>query len=351
MAEKTVTPATKSPGKAATRTRNNKAATKTSGGATRRRKTKVKAAVSVIIPVLNMENSIKTMCDDAIAGLEAFGKPYEILFVDDASTDATWQTLDAIARERKNVKLIRMRNTFGESCAFDAGLKHVQGEYIVYAAARVRANLRDIAKLLQRLEEGEDLVVGWRWPRKDSALNQRVSSWFNRIVKKLAHISLHDINSSVFAARKSALESITVYGDLNIFIPILAARKGFKVGEEKIEQMAGEFRQSRYVSDYIHRALDIITVIFLTKYSKKPLHFLGFFGMIFTLAGVLMNLYLFIYRLFEFGAIAGRPLLLLGALLLIIGLQMISIGLIGEMIIYTHAREIEEYNIETVVGA
>jgi hypothetical protein len=136
-----------------------------------------------------------------------------------------------------------------------------------------------------------------------------------------------------------------------VFIPVLAARQGYKVAEEQIEQLPGTFRKSVHVAEYIQRLLDIITVIFLTKYSKKPLHFLGFFGMIFTVAGLAMNLYLFVYRILGFGAIAGRPLLLLGALLLVIGLQMISIGLIGEMIIYTHAREIKEYNIETVIGA
>jgi hypothetical protein len=181
-------------------------------------------------------------------------------------------------------------------------------------------------------------------------VNRVVSRLFNWLMQKQANLRLHDINSSVIATYRSVLENITFYGNLNVFIPVLAARQGYKVTEEQIEQLPGTFRKSVHVSEYIQRLLDIITVVFLTKYSKKPLHFLGFFGIVFTIAGLLMNAYLFVYRILGLGGIAGRPLLLLGALLLVIGLQMISIGLIGEMIIYTHAREIKEYNIETVVG-
>ncbi|RMD97526.1 MAG: glycosyltransferase [Calditrichaeota bacterium] len=317
---------------------------------TRKRKSRVKAAISVIIPIQNMADSVEETYRHLMEGLKSYGEPYEVVFVDDASTDATWEKLDQLAREDHQVKLIRMRNTFGESSAFDAGLKHSEGDRVVYAAARVRANLSNIDRLLQKLDEGYDLVVGWRWPRKDSGLNQWISKAFNAIVQKFAGLHLHDINSSIFATHRYVLENITFYGNLNIFIPILAAGKGFKVTEEKIEQMPGRFRQSKYVTEYIHRILDIIAVLFLTKYSKKPLHFLGFVGTVFTLIGAGMSFYLFIYRIFGFGPIAGRPLLLLGVLLLVIGLQMISIGLIGEMIIFTHAREIKEYNIEMVIG-
>ncbi len=316
----------------------------------RKSRAQVKAAISVIIPIHNMAEDVQPMHAALTEGLKAYGQPYEILYVDDASTDATWQELQAVAKKDKKVKLLRMRSTFGESSAFDAGLKHAQGEKIIYAAARVRVNLAHIPKLLQKLDDGYDLVVAWRHPRQDSALNQRVSRWFNKVVQKLSGLELHDINSSVFVTHRYVLENITFYGNLNIFIPILAAGKGFKVTEEQIEQLSGSFRQSKYVSEYIHRILDIIAVVFLTKYSKKPLHFLGFVGTIFTLAGAVMSFYLFIYRILGMGPIAGRPLLLLGILLLVIGLQMISIGLIGEMIIFTHAREIKEYNIETVIG-
>lgn len=307
--------------------------------------------ISVIVPAFNIAAEAAVMYTDLCLGLENYGQAFEIIFIDDASTDATWKRLNEIAQQDRRVKLLRMRASFGETAALQAGLQHAQGERIVFAAARVRVNLRGLPRLLHKMDEGHDLVVGWRAPRQDSGLNRIVSHAFNWMVERFSHLRLHDINSSVIAVQREVLENIVFYGNLNSFIPILAARKGYRVTEEKIEQQAGAFRQSKYVSEYIQRLLDIITVIYLTRYSKKPLHFLGFFGMIFTVAGAAMNLYLFVYRILGLGGIAGRPLLLLGALLLVIGLQMISIGLLGEMIIYTHAREQKEYNIETVVGA
>ena len=307
-------------------------------------------SVSAIVPLFNVGTEVAAIYEELRAGLAESDQAYEMIFVDDASTDHTWRELEKIAQRDSQVKIIRMRATFGETSALDAGLRHAGGNRIVFATARVRVNLRGIPRLLAKMDEGNDLVVGWRTPRRDSGLNRVVSRVFNWLVNRIAQIQLHDINSKVFVTSREVLDNIVLYGNLNIFIPILAARKGFKIAEEQIEQKAGEFRQSRYLSEYFQRLLDILTVFYLTRYSKKPLHFLGFFGLTFTLAGIIMNGYLFLYRFFGFGPIAGRPLLLLGALLLVIGLQMISIGLIGEIIIYTHAREIKEYNIERIVG-
>ena len=195
---------------------------------------------------------------------------------------------------------------------------------------------------------GYDLVIGWRYPRQDWKLNRIVSKSFNYVVARLTGLKLHDINSGVFVAKRNVIESLDLYGDLNNFIPILVYKLGYKITEEKIPQKRGTFRKSKYITEYFQRILDILTIIFLTKYSKKPLHFLGLFGIFFTLVGGAIDLYLFVYRIFGFGPIAGRPLLLLGALLFILGIQMISIGLIGEMIIFTHASEIKEYSIENI---
>ena len=145
------------------------------------------------------------------------------------------------------------------------------------------------------------------------------------------------------------MENIQIYGGLSQFIPVLAKKQGYKIAEEKIEQLSGKFRKSRFVSEYLQRSLDILTVLFLTKYSKKPIHFLGFLGGVFTALGGIIELYLFFYRILGYGPIAGRPLLLAGALLLVIGIQMVAMGLIGEMIIFTHAGDIKEYNIEEIL--
>jgi len=309
-----------------------------------------KAVVSCIVAVKDVEAEVERLYADLEAHFKDTGIAYEIIFVDDGSSDNTAGILAGLSGSSSNTRVVEMRSSFGESAAFDAGLKQSTGDKVVFTTSRVRIDPKGIPKLLRKLDRGYDLVVGWRRPRADSKFNQFVSRAFNYLVRWISHLSLHDINSGVVASRRKVLESVSFYGNLNIFLPILADRKGFRVTEEEIAQLPGSFRQSRYVSEYMQRLLDIVTVIFLTKYSKKPLHFLGLFGLVFTIFGLAMSFYLFVYRLFQFGPIAGRPLLLLGALSLVIGLQMIGIGLIGEMIIFTHASDIEEYSIEKIIS-
>ncbi len=306
--------------------------------------------VSVILALSNAEGHAAKILQGLIASLGAYGEDYEIICVDDGSVDGTVEVVKSFIEHNPKVKLIRMRTAFGEAPALDAGLKNARGDRIVYLTSRVNVNPAHIPDLLRKLEVGNDLVVGWRNPRRDSRLNRIVSRIFNGMINGIAGLKLHDINSGVFVARKEVLENVPIYGDLNNFIPVLAVKQGYKVAEEKIEQLPGWFRTSKYLNEYIRRFLDIITVVFLTRYSKKPIHFLGFMGMVLTLLGLGINLYLFVYRILLIGPIAGRPLLLLGALLLVIGIQMVSIGLIGEMIIFTHAKEVKEYNIEEIVS-
>jgi glycosyltransferase involved in cell wall biosynthesis len=267
--------------------------------------------LSVIVMTFNNGSEVQAMYSAMRQGLESYGQSFEVIFVDDASTDNTYPQLSEIARRDGQVKLIRMRSSFGETSALDAGLCHAAGQRLVFVTARVRVNLQALPRLVKKLDQGFDLVVGWRTPRQDAGVNRLISRAFNWIMQKLGNFQLHDINSSVIATYRTVLENITLYGNLNIFIPILAARKGYAVTEEQIEQHAGTFRKSLHVTEYIQRLLDIITVIFLTIF-KKPLHFLGFFGIIFAFTGLVLNLYLFIYRILDYGAIAGRPLLLLG---------------------------------------
>jgi glycosyltransferase involved in cell wall biosynthesis len=325
------------------------AATKvTPNGKSTARRAPAKVGFSVIVNVLDFGGEIKQVYDALLTGLNKQQR-YELIFVDDASSDNTWSELKKIAEADNNVKLIRFRTSFGEAAAFDAGRKQAKGEKIAFFTTRVRINPAHVGQLIDRLDQDCDLVMGWRHPRRDSNLNQKVSHTFNRIIQWLTKLPLQDVNSGVFAAKAEALEELPIYGNLNIFLPLLANRKGYKVRDEKIEQLPGKFRESRYAPEYIQRLLDILTVIFLTNYSKKPLHFLGFVGSLFTLTGLAITAYLFLYRLLQFGPLAGRPLLFFGALFLVVGIQMISIGLIGEMIIFTHAREIKDYTIEEIL--
>jgi len=306
--------------------------------------------VTVIVAVHNFEDSLREMYASLKNALESFEGSAETLFIDDGSDDKTWDVLQEVAKKDSHVKAIRLRSGSGDAAVFDAGLKHSCGESIVFMSSRKRHNPAGIEKLIRQLDkEDVDLVMGWRRRRADSRLNQVISKVFNWVVRKFYGLKIHDINSGIFAAKRAIFDEVPIYGDMNIFLPVLAERKGYKVKEAQIEQLPGTFRQSMFISEYIQRLLDVITVVFLINYSKRPLHFLGFLGFIFTATGAVMNLYLFVYRILGMGPIAGRPLLLLGALLLVIGIQMISIGLIGEIVIFTHARDLKEYSIEEIL--
>ena len=310
---------------------------------------KEKPKISAIVVIRNIADSFEQLHSKLFTTLNSMNQSFEIIYIDDGSNDSTYSSAKRVACQIKEVKSIRLRSTFGEASAFDAGIKQARGEHIVYFAGRVLINPHEIPKLLSQLTEDADIVIGWRFPRRDWLLNRILSWLFNKMMRILTGLKLHDINSGIFVTKKEVLLNLPIYGDMNNFIPVLATRQGYKVTEFKVEQMAGTFRLSRYPKEYLQRLLDIITVLFLTNYSKKPLHFLGFIGGVFTVFGGAIELYLFIYRILGFGGIAGRPLLLLGAMLLVIGLQMISIGLIGEMIIFTHANEIKEYNIAEII--
>ncbi|OGB98183.1 hypothetical protein A2V82_06660 [candidate division KSB1 bacterium RBG_16_48_16] len=305
--------------------------------------------VSVIVALKNQAEQLPELNIDLQTTFRQFGRDFEIIYVDDGSTDRTWRELLELARGWNNIKLVKLRTTFGESSVLDAGRNLACGEYIIYFTCRVNINPKDLGKLLEKIMGGADVVVGVRHPRRDSRLNQLVSKVFNAMTNHFAKLGLSDINSGVIGVRRSVLEHVPFYGALNAFIPVMARRQGYRVEEEQVEQLQGRFNQSLYPKDYIRRFLDLISVLFLSNYSKKPLHFLGFAGALFAILGAAINIYLFFYRILGIGGIAGKPMLLLGTLLLIIGIQMISIGLLGEIIIFTHAKDIQEYNIEEII--
>ena len=241
-----------------------------------------KPKISAVVVIRNIERNFDPLHTKLFTALHSMDRAFEIIYVDDGSDDGTYASARSIACQIKEVKTIRLRSAFGEASAFDAGISIAEGDIIVYFAGRVLINPHDIVKLLEKLENGADLVVGWRKPRRDWLLN-RVLSWvFNKIMRLLSGLKVHDINSGIFVTRRDVLNALPIYGDLNNFLPALASRQGYIVEEGKVEQMSGNFRLSRYPKEYLQRLLDVVTVLFLTNYSKKPLHFLGFIGGIFA---------------------------------------------------------------------
>lgn len=306
--------------------------------------------ISIIVAVFNQKDYLLTLHNDLEKLLETLKQRTEIIYVDDGSNDGSYHILLRLAENAAHIRVVKLRTSFGESSAMDAGLSVARGQKIIYFTSRVRINPKDLTNFIKRLEQGADVVMGVRHPRRDSWFNQIVSWAFNSLTNRMAKLKLQDINSGVIVTRREVLECVPFYGSLNTFLPVLAHRQGYKIEEENVEQLPGRFSHSMYPKNYIRRLLDLVSVIFLSKYSKKPLHFLGFVGAVFAISGAAIDLYLFAYRLLGFGGIAGRPLLLLGTLLLVIGVQMISIGLLGEMIIFTHAKNIREYNIEETIN-
>jgi glycosyltransferase involved in cell wall biosynthesis len=306
--------------------------------------------ITVIGTVQGQKDELAEINAQLKIGLDSYSNDYEIIYIDDGSTDGSWQKLVALSEQDERIRLARLRTSFGEASALDAGLKMAKGEIIVYFTCRVRVDTKELVNFVHKINEGYEVVIGERYPRKDSSLNQVVSKLFNSITNRFSKLNLHDINSGIIATKRDVIDNLPVYGAFNAFLPLIAKRQGYKVAELRIAQLSGKFAQSMYPKNYIRRMLDLISVMFLSNYSKKPLHFLGFIGAIFFITGGLIDLYLFVYRLLGFGGIAGRPMLLLGTILLVIGIQMVSIGLLGEMIIFTHAKEIREYNIEEIIN-
>lgn len=279
------------------------------------------------------------------------GKSFEFIFVDDGNKGNTFEILKKIRRENPGVKIIRFSKPFGEATALLASLERASGKTIITMSSYLQIEPSEVHKMLGRLETGYDVAIGWRYPRVDSLLSRFHSVCFNWIIRKMTGVYLHDISCSLKAFKRSVLEEISVCGDLFSFIPVLAYRQGFRVSEVKVKHREQRSKKRIYsLGTYIRRLLDILTMFFLVKFTKKPLRFFGLVGSSMLGIGFLVNIYLAIERVIHHVGIANRPLLLLGVLLVVLGLQIISIGLIGEIIIFTHSQEVKEYHIEEILG-
>lgn len=313
---------------------------------------KIKTALdlSVIIPVLNQGDNVIECYTQLISVLERLAKEYEVIFVDDGSTDNTFQVLSELREKNPKIKVIRFGCSFGSAASLSAGMDYSSGKIIVTMNPSLWVSPSEIPKLLAKIEEGYDFVIGWRSPWKDPPSYHFLSRMFNFLSSSMTNLKLHDTNCELKAFRREVIESLKLYGDLYRFLPVLVHREGFKVGEVKVIQPP---RQSRYrlfnIQMYLRRLLDLFTIFFLTRYTKKPLHLFGGVGLLFFITGFIISAYLAYVKL-SGHAIGGRPLLLLGVLLLVVGIQVITIGLLGELLIFTHAQETKEYNIKEILG-
>lgn len=294
--------------------------------------------ISVVIPLYNEEESIPELRSNLVDALESIAIPFEIIIVDDGSRDRSFALLRDWAQEDPRLTVIRLRRNFGQTAAFSAGFDQARGEVIVTMDADLQNDPRDIPLLLHKIDEGYDIVSGWRKDRQDRFWDRRLPSMIaNRLISNVTDVRLHDYGCSLKAYRRDLLQHVRLYGELHRFIPALASQVGGSVAEVPVNHHARQYGRSKYgISRAIRVALDLITVWFLGGYATRPIHVFGTFGLISASAGILAGIYLTFVKFALGQNIGGRPLLLLAVLLVVIGVQLITMGLLGEMIIRTY---------------
>lgn len=293
-------------------------------------------ALSFIIPTKDEQDSVKLLYREILAATEKLGKTFEIIFVDDGSTDKTFEILRQLHQEDRRVKIIKHRGNFGKSVALQNGFDNAKGSIIFTLDADLQDDPKEIPHFLKKLDEGYDLVSGWKQKRLDPQVGKVIpSKVVNFLARHLTGIEIHDTNCGFKAYRKEVIKNLNLYGELYRFIPIFAAKQNFKVGEIPVVHRKREFGKTKYGwGRGIKGILDLLTVIFITGYVQRPGHFFGTLGIGSFSIGFLIGIYISYLR-FTTGSIQYRqPLLYLGILLMIIGIQLITTGLLAETIVY-----------------
>ena len=290
-------------------------------------------AVSVILPVFNESDNLEPLAKDVVATLEETGRSYEVIFVDDGSTDQSLAVLKTLQRTHPSVVVIEFRRNFGQTAALAAGLRAADGEIVVTMDADRQNDPRDIAMLLKEIDQGMDLVCGWRHERKDGLwlrlLPSRVANW---LISTTTDVKLHDYGCTLKAMRKDVAKNLRLYGEMHRFIPAIASWYGVRMSEVKVRHHARTAGVSKYgLSRTFRVLLDLLTVKFLMGYSARPIQFFGSIGMACTVAGGGILGWLFIERVFFDIALAGRPAVLAGIVLTLVGLQFVTVGLLAEL--------------------
>jgi glycosyltransferase involved in cell wall biosynthesis len=285
---------------------------------------------------MNEEESLQRLYDCLTDALEAIGCNYEIIMIDDGSRDRSFAIMRELAQQDARLRVVRFRRNFGQTAAFSAGFDRARGEVVVTIDADLQNDPADIGKLLVKMEEGYDVVSGWRARRQDPFLNRRLPSMLaNGLISRVTGVELHDYGCSLKAYRTEVLRGIRLYGELHRFIPAIASWQGVAVAEMPVNHSARQFGKSKYGIGRTTRVLlDLLTVRFLLSYSTRPMQIFGLLGLLSILGGVLPALYLTILKLINWQtAIGDRPLLLLSVLLIVLGVQFLTLGLIGELIV------------------
>jgi glycosyltransferase involved in cell wall biosynthesis len=296
-------------------------------------------ALSVVIPLYNEEESLPELHTALSREMEKLGLPYEILYVDDGSRDRSFEYLRMCQeKDPDHVRVIRFRRNFGQTAAIAAGFHHARGQVVVTLDADLQNDPKDIGRLLDLIREGYDVVSGWRLDRKDRWLTRKLPSYLaNRLISRLTGVHLHDYGCTLKAYRKEVVDNLNLYGEMHRFIPALASWMGVRVGEIPVAHHPRRFGKSKYgLSRTIRVVLDLINVKFLLSYSTRPIQVFGGIGFLSFTGGLITEGAAILMKVYEKVDLTGNPLLYLGILLLFIGVQFVTLGLLGEMIIRTY---------------
>lgn len=293
-------------------------------------------AVSVVIPILNERATLRRLLEEVTRALDACGREWEAILVDDGSTDGTWGELLELKGDDSRFSLLRLRRNFGKAAALSAGFQTARGDVIVTMDSDLQDDPHEIVRLLAKLDEGFDVASGWKERRRDPWTRRVLSRGFNSLVGGVTGLRLHDVNCGLKAYRRSVVEGITLYGELHRFIPVMAHFEGYRIAELPVNHRPRVAGNSRYgLERYLRGLLDLVTVAYFGRYRYRPLHLFGSFGILSSGAGAAICVYLTVLKAMG-TAIGHRPLLVLGALLIVVGVQMVMMGLLAEMFTRTH---------------
>ena len=310
--------------------------------------------LSVVIPVYNEAENLPLLHDELVLVLKDLSISYEIIYIDDGSEDKSFEVLDQIYQKYdEHVHVIRFRKNFGQTAAISAGFDYAKGDIIVTMDADLQNDPRDIPLLLKKIDEGYDLVNGWRYDRKDTFINRRLPSIIaNKTISYATNVKLHDYGCTLKAFKKDVVKNIRLYGEMHRFIPAIASYYGVSIAEVKVNHRPRRYGKTKYgISRTVKVILDLITVKFLLSYSTRPIQIFGLLGIYSGVIGFGIALYLTVMRQFYGVPMGNRPVLLLAILLLFMGLQFISIGLIAELQsrTYHEAQQKKIYSIKNIL--
>jgi len=298
--------------------------------------------ISVVVPVHDEERTVALLYDELASALDPLGQEWEAVFVDDGSKDGSFAALTRLHAQAPNVRVVRLRRNFGKAAALVAGFDQARGDTIVTIDADLQDDPAELPRLLAKLEEGFDLVSGWKTRRQDPWSRRLLSRIFNAVTSWMSGVRMHDMNCGLKAYRAEVAHGLRLYGELHRFIPVLAHHRGYRIAELPVNHRPREHGRSRYgLERYLRGFLDLLTVSFIGRYRQRPLHLFGGLGLLLGLLGTVILGYLTVVKALGH-AIGNRPLLTLGVLLVVVGMQFFSLGLISEMITSHHEERAAE---------